>query len=84
LKISGSLSKLDAFCYTSEGLYVKSGVVRIHTEHNYRCNATSDDSKAQKTVTYRDKKIPVMQHGLKTANFILEKNVDSKTLGMKF
>jgi hypothetical protein len=41
---------------------------------------TSDDSKAQKNVTYRDMKIPVMQHGLKTANFILEENVDTSTL----
>lgn len=59
---------------------MKAGVVRIHTEHNYRCRVTSEDSKAQKRVTYRGKKIPVMQHGLKTENFILEKNVDTSTL----
>jgi hypothetical protein len=62
---------------------VKAGVVRIHTEHNYRCSVTSDDSKAQKSVTYRGKKIQVMQHGLKTANFILEKNVDTSTLAKR-
>jgi len=59
---------------------VKAGVVRIHTEHNYRCSVTSDDSKAQNNVTYMGKKTPVMQHGLKTTNFILEKNVDTGTL----
>ena len=59
---------------------MKAGVVRIHTKHNYRRRVTSGDSKAQKSVTYRDKKIQVMQYGLKTTNFILEKNVDTSTL----
>jgi hypothetical protein len=59
---------------------VKAGVVRIHTEYNYRCRVTYEDSNAQKHVTYRGKKIPVMQHGLKTANFILEKSLDTSAL----
>ena len=59
---------------------MKAGVVRIHTEHHYRCRVTSQDSKSQKRVTYRGKKIQVMQDGLKTANFILDKNVNTGTI----
>jgi len=72
--------EFDAFCCVNTGLYVNAGVVRIYTEHNSRCGVTSEDIKAQKRVTYRGKKIHVMQDGLKTANFILEKDVNTSTL----
>lgn len=41
---------------------------------------TSEYNKPQKHVTYRDKKIQVMQHELMGANFILQKNLDTNTL----
>jgi len=59
---------------------VNAGIVRIHTEHNSGCRVTSEDSKAQKRVTYMGKKIHVIQDELKTANFILEEDVNIRKL----
>jgi hypothetical protein len=59
---------------------VNGGVVSTHTEHSFRCRVISEDSKAQKRVTYTGNNIQTMQHGFQTENLILEKIVETSTI----